>query len=415
VEERARAIAAILGVSDFVYSVPPVERAGSSREVGDGLLVVGDRGAVLQVKSRFPSEQLVDSAGKAWRWVRKHAEKGYRQGSGSRRTIERYRDAGMPLSASPVRAQEVDESERHRYDLVLDHSVAVWRTIVIIDHPGVLGCLLPRRPSTFWITLDDWRELNRAIRSVNGLLTYVERALRHSDDLSVPLGFEQDRWSAFLDADQSYAARGARFASPLFSDAAVEDSSGADLYRELLEYVWPRTGLITWENANEYRLIVEFLDAAPPGLQVTVGRWVLRKRKELAESGERSSGTALMGDRLLVYLCASEDAFDDATDFAAELFALTVTRCEEYHEANRGSVETLGVGVLVLNEAGQEYNYQLIREPQEVPRELRRAIEWRYGVPNFLLGTTAPLAVGRNERCPCGSGRKFKNCHATGQ
>ena len=50
-------------------------------------------------------------------------------------------------------------------------------------------------------------------------------------------------------------------------------------------------------------------------------------------------------------------------------------------------------------------------EAQSVPLEVRRGVEWQYGVPNFRLGTTSPLLVGRNEPCPCGSRRKFKVCH----
>jgi hypothetical protein len=412
VEERARTIAASLGVSDFVFSVPLVERSpGATREPGDGLLVVGARGAILQVKSREPAAATRDDASSARRWVTKHGTKAHRQGEGTRRSLERACKAGAPLTATPLRALDLPEADRTKYALTLSADASEWPTIVILDHPRSDGIQLPNLPRTFWITLSDWLELNQAMRSVAGILTYVERALEHALQLSVPLGDELDRWSAFLEADKRHAARGSRRSSPWFSDAAITDPTGADLYRELLEYVWPQDGLVTWSDPDEYRRIVEFLDSTPPGLQVSAGRWILKKRRELRDHGDHASGSMLLGDRLLVYLCATEHAEGDPMRFAAELLALTTTRHEEFADSTGRVIETLGIGVRLLSAGGQDYNYQLVLEAPAVPAEVRRGVEWTYGAMDVRLGTTRALAPGRNERCPCGSGRKFKMCH----
>lgn len=47
-----------------------------------------------------------------------------------------------------------------------------------------------------------------------------------------------------------------------------------------------------------------------------------------------------------------------------------------------------------------------------VPGDVRsRTIEWRYGISDFRTGQSRTLRPGRNEPCPCGSGRKVKRCH----
>ena len=69
-ERHVREIAGLLGVADFVFAAPPIAKGAASREAaGDGLLVVGSRGAVIQVKAREPDARTTDTPEKAERWV----------------------------------------------------------------------------------------------------------------------------------------------------------------------------------------------------------------------------------------------------------------------------------------------------------------------------------------------------------
>src|SRR5262245_48589807 len=97
-ESQVRDIAAKLGVADFVYSARPVPKGAGQREAsGDGLLLVGDRGAILQVKARDPARGVADSAERAAAWIRKHAAKAAEQGVGTRRELARRQQAGSPM------------------------------------------------------------------------------------------------------------------------------------------------------------------------------------------------------------------------------------------------------------------------------------------------------------------------------
>jgi hypothetical protein len=101
VEENVRQIAARLGVSDFVYTVPKLAKGAATREVGDALLISNGLGAILQVKTREPGSR--SEPGDAW--LAKQGEKAYRQGEGTRRQILQQQQAGEAVSAFPVRSE----------------------------------------------------------------------------------------------------------------------------------------------------------------------------------------------------------------------------------------------------------------------------------------------------------------------
>ncbi|HEY0554439.1 MAG TPA: hypothetical protein VGG20_09230, partial [Thermoanaerobaculia bacterium] len=80
-ERQVRDVAARLGVADFVYFASPVPKGGAQREAsGDGLLIVGKRGAILQVKARDPFKSHSDSDERAKSWISKNAHKAMNQG-----------------------------------------------------------------------------------------------------------------------------------------------------------------------------------------------------------------------------------------------------------------------------------------------------------------------------------------------
>ena len=46
--------------------------------------------------------------------------------------------------------------------------------------------------------------------------------------------------------------------------------------------------------------------------------------------------------------------------------------------------------------------------------EQRKAASARQGAPQPTMPMKAAPKVGRNDPCPCGSGKKYKNCHGKG-
>lgn len=228
VEEEVRQIVVQLGVADFVYTVPVVRHGGGTREVGDALLFSNGMGAILQMKSRLPGSR--EENGPAW--LTRRGGKAYRQGKGSRRKIALRQAEGSTVVAFPVRADHWAEEDRQAVALLLTMDVADWPVIVVLDHPNVDG-LDPPFADAFWITTADWLELNRALRSVTAVLTYVRRVL-DAGALTVPLGHEVDRFRAVVEADARYAEGGGPMSRPWLTADSLRDETGADLYRELL-------------------------------------------------------------------------------------------------------------------------------------------------------------------------------------
>ncbi|MBT2228190.1 SEC-C metal-binding domain-containing protein [Nonomuraea sp. NEAU-A123] len=213
-----------------------------------------------------------------------------------------------------------------------------------------------------------------------------------------------------VEHDQAFAAQ-AKGARGWTSFAAVADPVGVNSYRQLLDRTWGENEILPGMPIGDYRSILDFLDNVPAAGQAYAGRWIMRKQEELRSLRHRISGSVLLVDRPLVYMCDLMENHPDRKAWVAQLAGLTSLRAAEWREQGRGRKPVLGVGVRVFADDDDEYSYCLAHEPMRMPSELRRAFEWSFGVANFKTFHTSSLKVGRNEPCPCGSNRKHKRCH----
>jgi hypothetical protein len=405
VEQNVRQIAARLGASDFVYTVPKLAKGTATREVGDALLISNGLGAILQVKTREPGSR--SETGDSW--LAKQGEKAYRQGKGTRRQILTQQLFGEAVSAFPVRCENWSPEDRDKASLLLDMDVGTWPTIVVVDHSEMDGTQ-PTRIDAFWITTDDWLWLNRAIRSVTGLLIYIRRAIEAGKDSCPLLGHEAERFKRMVAADTSFAAAGDQWSRPWLTADSLHDSDGAQLYGELLERIYPEDSsqppMVPIEQA---RTVLEFLDGVPPGTQVTAGRWILKKRGELLHAAWASGALMFNKEHLLVFACAPSDSFEDVERFDAQLSSLACVRAEEVRSQSGSLKALLAVGHLV-GSGYIDYRYIYMSPPPDVPTDVMRTIQHQFGMFDMEARTVRFPKAGRNERCPCGSGRKFKQC-----
>jgi hypothetical protein len=403
-EEDVRQIVAQLGVADFVYTVPVVVQGGATREVGDALLFSNGMGAILQMKARQADSRGEDGSA----WVARRGGKAYRQGQGTRRMIVRRQSEDSTIIAYPVRAADWEAADRELAGLPLTMDVSGWPVVVILDHPSIEG-IEPPNPDGFWITTADWLELNRALRSVTALLTYFRRVLEAGTDIAVPLGSEAERFRRIVAADAQYADAGGPISRPWLTASSLADPTGADLYRELLTRLWPPDASRPHVPISDLRRVLEFLDALPPGMQATVGRWILRKRGELRTGPWASGAVMWSGDRLLVFGCAPADRYDELERFDAELAAIACVRSREVREQGGLITAVLGVGHLIAD-GYIDYRYIYMEPPVDAPDDLKRIVLHTYGRFDLISGRAVEITAGRNDPCPCGSGRKFKHC-----
>ncbi len=405
IETRTRDIAASLSIPEFVYRVPLVAKGSAVREIGDGILSCGAGGAILQVKARLLGHGLRDSQQDAERWVLKHVARAVRQGRGSRRTIISFNNSGNPLAAVPARPIVVGEAMS--INVRLDGECGNWPIIVVINHPKNPCITLPYYDDVFCISYDDWLELNRHIRSVHRLLRYIHLALGSGIRASVPLGRESDRFESLAKHEAH------QFRTPITetSYAADHDPGAIAVYRQLLERTWGPNDIMPLVAAEDYRPVLDYLDDAPASIQSYVGNWILNRHDHLRFTGELSSGAVLLVDRPLIYMCSYADSWQDKEAWLGNLLGLTSVRATEWRSQIGGQRPVLGIGVRIMGSV-REYSYALVKSGS-LPRDVSRTLKWKFGSANFKTFRVQPLAIGRNERCPCGSGSKYKRCHVS--
>ncbi|GAA4846276.1 hypothetical protein [Kitasatospora terrestris] len=242
IEELTRHLAGVFGLPDFVYLPKVVSHGPGVRELSDGLLVVGNRGLILQSKSRRPGDRP-DSVEKAKRWCLKEGRSGQRQGAGTRRTMREQMEPFMSVRG---------------YERMLPDPSS-WPTVVIIWHPDNPAVEFPAAPDTMFIALNDWLHLHAMVRSTTGVIAYVERAL--ASGISVPLGCEQDRYQALAGGDlrASFGMPGTVPGLPPFfpDDRTLRLAA---LFESLMDHAAKEADRVGTET---YLRIVEALDRTP--------------------------------------------------------------------------------------------------------------------------------------------------------
>lgn len=340
VEADVRAIAGDFGLADFVFRIPLVAKGGANREPGDGLLIVGDRGAVIQVKARDPEASTKDTKESANRWAAREISKAIRQANGSRREIERRLFAGESVVAEPERAAHLPDEKRVLYGLPLSGSVSNWPAIIVVSAPSAdldVGseCLV--------ISFHDWLRLHAMLGSVSAMIRYAERV--RDNEVSARLGHELDRYMVFYE-ESATAPDALRGDSKFLPHPTESGGEGFGVLNDLASQIWPTDNPIPWDNPEDYRRTVQFFDEIPPGMRNTIGC----ELQDLVDDFENGGPTmaVIMASRTsqLVVWLAYEDDWDTLAHFGAELMALTLLRHHEAQPLRPELCESLGLALL---------------------------------------------------------------------
>jgi len=184
-EEATRDAAAEWGLPDFVYRPAQLAVGSGSREVGDGTIIVGDRGLVIQVKARDP--ERVGDDDRERRWLTKQIAAGLKQAHGTIRNLRR----------TPV------EMTNGRGRMVTVNGQAIeWSAVVVVDHPSAPDGVTPAveaQPNPSLVLLRrDWEFLFDQLKSSNAVIEYVERVAGQPREL----GEEVARYYGLAQADE---------------------------------------------------------------------------------------------------------------------------------------------------------------------------------------------------------------------
>lgn len=268
-EDATQSSAATWGLPDFVFHAELDPKGSGNRELGDVLLVVGTRAAVVQVKSRT-SPSGDESRERAW--IEKAITKATRQAVG---VVGRLRRS--PATLTNHRGRE------H----VVDGAATWWVGVVIIDHDSPPADFIPVLPSDLGFPVAvllrrDWEFLFDQLRSADAVLAYL---LRVGDLDPIPLGNEPLRYYELADADEDAPpgalpagteALGARLASvPVLpkTPAGRDDGEAHAVLRMILEGI-ATVQLDRWDENTRLTVLAE-IDGLPVATRTELGRRLL--------------------------------------------------------------------------------------------------------------------------------------------
>lgn len=275
-EGATRDAASLWGLPDFVYRPTQLTVGSGSRELGDGTLIIGDRGAVIQVKAR-DREPENDERERAW--LTKQVATGLRQAHGS---IRNFRRGPVEMTNGRGRTLTVNGADIR------------WSAVVVVEHPAVpegITAAVEKQPNPSVVLLRrDWEFLFEQLKSTNAVVQYIERVAGDP----IELGEEVVRYFQLAQADEAtppgvvdprlLGPSGRQFSAPLLpmrAAATDEDRLPHLLLRTLLEDVAVSGG----ENFTEddrLRMLAT-LDTRPVGTRAEVGNFVISAMEAMSQ------------------------------------------------------------------------------------------------------------------------------------
>ena len=276
-EVAMHSAAATWGLPDFVYR-PRLHKVRSGiRELGDGMLLVGQIGVVIQVKSRMTADSYPE---REKSWIQKAAEKAVRQAEGTVRAM-----LAQPRSLVNGRGREI----------TIEASEYEWLVVVIIDHEELPGGVnldmsLAKLP-TVVLVRRDWEFLFDQLRSTYAVASYLTRA---ASSHPVELGKEPVRYYEFAAADVAtpprvidprIAAGGFHLSAPLLPQEPAGRDSWSDhaLLRIIMEDVATSSTRGELEEVERLQVLGE-MDRLPVAHRTELGRTLLSMMRDVVEA-----------------------------------------------------------------------------------------------------------------------------------
>jgi hypothetical protein len=397
-EDATHSAASLWGMPDFVFK-PEVLAVGSGvRELGDGILVLGDLGLVLQVKCR---DNPGDKTDREKHWIAKHTAKALRQGRG---TIRNLTAASHTLTNMRSREVEISGAERQ------------WVTVVILDHerppdnvtfPGSqiqdAGVLLRR----------DWEFLFDQLKSTHAVAAYLRRVAGED----VELGAEPVRYHRLATLDSHAGPRGldsaikelgaAEYWEPMLPLTPVgsEDEGAHRFFRSILEDI-ATIELQTTTEQVRVRALAE-LDRLPTEHRAHIGNY-LREAFNLVSRPDRAEGVFRL-KRILGGLGSTQLLFGAGAHFPddnyQEVFASWVElRHQEFIERiGKRDEEAISIGVLLTPRSDEliwDTTLTAIFGPIEIGPDRRALLEEAWGDEKSAMletvGGSEPTRLSRS-------------------
>jgi hypothetical protein len=274
-EEATGDAAAVWGLPDFVFRTEPRRVGSGVREIGDGIVIAGEIGLVVQVKSR---ENVSADEERERRWIAKKIEQAFAQANGSIRSL---------TGATPTELK----SRRGRTHTI-DGRTIRWIPVVVIDHPSVPGDVTPALPDArpgVVLLRRDWEFVFEQLKSTSAVIAYFDRVAGET----VTLGNEFVRYYDLAQADaqtppgplnpEVFGGRGIPTSAPVLPMAPLDPVAGR-LVRLILEDV-AVAGARQLPEEQRLRTLSE-LDRLPVAYREETGRFLVEALRQVSSARE---------------------------------------------------------------------------------------------------------------------------------
>lgn len=313
-EDATQSSAAKWGLPDFVFQAGLDQKGSGNRELGDVLLIVGNRAAVVQVKSR------ANSSGETSReqaWTHKAIAKAVRQAAGVVRGLRQ-----SPATLTNTRGRE------H----LIDGATLQWLGVVIIDHAFPPTNLLPTLPTPRALPMvvllrRDWEFLFDQLRSADAVMSYLSRVCK---DDPVPLGDEPLRYYDLATLDEEaplapppaamHTLGGRPFSVPALPKvpAGRDDMRAHSLLRMILEDI-ATVPFLSYDEAIRMTILAE-IDSLAVASRTELGQlldWMLEHVGQVTGDQRRWAARRYFRDQEVPHLLfAASSFYDDLTSLA---------------------------------------------------------------------------------------------------
>jgi len=265
-ESATRDAAATWGLPDFVMR-PRIERTGSGvREISDGLLLVGDHGLIVQVKSRDTDSGMPSREAS---WLTKKIAEGARQADGTARRLS-FKTTEMMNGRGRT--------------ITVNGSHVGWTGVVIIDHPSPPGNYCIENPVSripiVVLLRRDWEFLFNQLRSTKAVIGYLERV----EGSASLLGGEPERYYELAAADAvaepgklepAAFGGGVLRSAPLLpaAPAGSDDDEAHGMARLMCEDI--ATTHLESHTETDRLHVLAAIDSLPVGHRTDLGRFLL--------------------------------------------------------------------------------------------------------------------------------------------
>lgn len=336
-ETAVQDAASTWGLPDFVFA-PSVERKGSGvREISDGLIVVGNRGAIIQVKAREAEPRSVE---REELWITGQIASGLKQAVGTRRRV-----GAQPIQMVNGRGRTISVSGPD-----ID-----WVGVVIIDHPSPPKALKITGSTATMphvvLLRRDWEFLFTQLKSTHAVVEYLHRVAAPTEIL----GEEPHRYYELAAADAAakpsptltpIAGKGVLRSVPLLPSAPAGNDKAHGMIRHLLEEI--ATSPLGEAEQEKRQEFLASIDSLPVGHRAELGDLLLTAMAQARETPEgnvrwqfRTLLAAAGKDQLTFGVCSTLTE-DTKAAFQARLILLHEDR------RNRENIDTAtSIGVLL--------------------------------------------------------------------